>query len=126
MGLVSETLIVALVSAILGGGLFTGLASIIKAKAETKRIPLDLNSLSIGTAERALLMLKTALDEAEEKILQLKQERDDDRQRHLVESAEKDRRITELETDLRNFLLQFNDVQKTLTRVLKTAEEAKD
>jgi len=106
----NETLIVALVSAILGGGLFTGLASIWKARSESKRTPLDLSSI----------------DEAEEKIIQLKEERDSDREKHMRESAEKDRRITELETDLRNFLLQFNDVQKTLTRVLKTAEEAKD
>lgn len=111
----TEQAIVTLIVGVLGGSLITGLAALIKAKQESKKLPIDLNSISIGSAERALVMLKSLLDEAEERIIELKKEGED-----------KDRRIRELESDLQSFRVQFLEVQATLYRVLKTAEQAKD
>jgi len=116
--------LIAVISALLGGGLLTGVAGIWKAKQEAKKVPGDLSSLSISSAERALLMLKILLDEKEEDLIQLRKERDEERERHKVESREKDKRIADLEADIKHLALLFNEVSAKLAKVLLLAREA--
>lgn len=128
---------IALISAVLGGGLLTGVAGLWKARQESKRVGTDLNSISIASAEHALIMLKSALEEAEKDLKVLRRERDEERERHRVETfearerhrvelVERDRRITELEEDLRRLSGLFHDVSNQLSRVLKKAQEAQE
>lgn len=116
--------LIAIVSALLGGGLLTGVAGIWKARQESKKVPSDLNSLSISSAERALVMLKTLLDEKEEDLIKLRRERDEERERHRHESHQKDQRILALEADIKHLAILFNEVSEKLAKVLLLAKEA--
>lgn len=124
------TIIVALISVILGGGLFQGISSIWKSRQEAKKVPIDLNSISIGSAERALVMLQTLLDEAQEKIAELKTERaeliaahkeqmDEKNHQHREEMNEKNHRIHELEIEVRELTDKVNEAWENLARALK-------
>lgn len=120
----SNETIIALISAVVGGGFLSGLAGLWKARLDSKRVHVDLNSVTISSAEHVLLMLKTALEEAEKDIIELKRERDFERERHRKESEEKDRRIVELENNLKHISTLFQEVSDQLTRVLQTAKDA--
>lgn len=111
---IDDEIIITSIVALLGGGLLGGLASIWKAKQEAKKSPIDITSVTIGSAERALIMLKTLLDEAEKDIIELR-----------AENKAKDEKIRELEESLRHLEQMFNEVSEKLVRVLKTAEEAR-
>lgn len=118
----TDQIVVAVISVILGGGLFQGGAAIWKARQESKKVPIDLNSISIGSAERALLMLKTLLDEAQEKIIELKNERAEMVAEHKEQINGKNERISELELEVRVLTGKVNEAWDNLARALKPLE----
>ncbi len=127
----TDQIVVAVISAVLGGGLFSGAAAVWQARQASKKVPADLNSTSIGSAERALMMLKIALDEAEERIVELKAERDELKEElrtssadHRIEIENKIQRIKELEDELRTLRDELNNMRITVNTLWREANEA--
>lgn len=84
--------IVAIVIALLGGGLLGGLASFIVGRATARKtnseaaavdakLPAEVDSVVVQGAETAVLTMKQALDSATARIAQLEGEREADRKR---------------------------------------------
>ena len=110
------------ISAIVGGGLATGLAALIGAFNERKKVPVDITMTSLGGAEKALLVMKSFLDEAEERIAALKSEMAEDRLRFRTELASKDQEIASLTENIRMIRQQFNELAAQLDRIQRSAQ----
>lgn len=107
--------VVPVVTAVLSGGFGAAVTAITsarvasrKAKIEERGAPAHIESVFLGSAEKAVAALVVALDRAEEEIEDLKRQRDEERRR----SREKDQRISELE--------QLLSSMRTELEVLKT------
>lgn len=111
-----------ILSIIVGAGGFAGLAALIKAFGERKKVPIDITLTSLGGAEKALLVMKSFLDEAEERIAALKVEMAEDRMRYKTELAGKDREIADLQTSIQTIRHQFNDLAAQLDRIQRQAQ----
>ena len=115
-----------LISAIVGGGLATGLASLLRALSEQKKVPADINLTVLGGAEKALQVMKAALDEAEERLVQLKAEMLEERQRHREDLKAKDAEIRNLQENIHIIREQFNNLAIQLDRLQREAQEVRD
>jgi chromosome segregation ATPase len=80
--------LVGLIAVVLGGGFFTGLASLITSRANSKqlkaqsaavdaRLPAEVDSVVVTGAERAVLTMGKALDAAERRIAELEKREDE-------------------------------------------------
>jgi DNA repair exonuclease SbcCD ATPase subunit len=122
----SADLLPLFVSAIVGGGLATGLAALIGAFNERKKVPVDITMTSLGGAEKALLVMKSFLDEAEERIAALKAEMVEDRLRFRSELAYKDQEIVNLQSNIQMIRSQFNELAAQLDRIQRQAQAVQD
>lgn len=88
----SSTVLVALVTGILSGGLIGAIASLIvgratarktnaEAKALDRKLPAEVDSVVVQGAEAAVLTMERALTSAQNRIGQLEREREADRKR---------------------------------------------
>lgn len=100
--LISEALPL-LVSAILGGGMAAGIATLIKARSDARtgdaqvkaveaKLPVEVDSFVVQGAESAVLTMKSALESAQHRISELEQDRAEDRRR----IAELEQKVEEL------------------------------
>lgn len=119
-------LLTIVVSALVGGGLATGIATLVKAFGEKKKVPIDITVTSLGGAEKALLVMKSILDEAEERIAALKVEMAEERVRHRGELEAKDREIHDLQDSLQTIRQQFNNLAAQLDRIQREAQAVQD
>lgn len=115
-----------IISAIVGGGFATGLASLIGAFGERKKVPVDITMTSLGGAEKALLVMKTFLDEAEQKIAALKEEMAEDRAKYRNELIIKDKEIADLQTSIQTIRHQFNELAAQLDRIQRQAQAVRN
>lgn len=109
------------VTAIFSGGLATAISAIIQARINAKKVhleelatPAHVESVFLGSAEKAVQALVVALDRAEEEIKDL---------RRL--SREKDVRIDELEKNLATLRRRLEAVDVKLTQVEELAHEVR-
>lgn len=114
------------VSAIVGAGGFAGITTLYKAFIERKKVPADINMTILGGAEKALVMMKSNLDDAEARILQLRREIAEDRVRHREELAAKDNEIRDLQINIRSLREAFNEMLGQLDRMDREAKKAKE
>ena len=114
-----------IISAIIGAGGLAGIATLFKAITERKKVPVDITLASLGGAEKALLVMKTFLDEAEEKIESLKAEMVEGEIRHKAEIQRKDEEIVRLQEGLQALRVQFNQLASQLDRIQRQAEEVR-
>lgn len=121
------------ISAIVGAGGFAGLATLYKAFIERKKVPADISLTSLGGAEKALLMMKSLLDEAQERMQQLKAEMTEERQRfqhererYRGELEAKDREMQTLQTNMQILRDQFTSLARQLDRLQQEAQAVRD
>lgn len=119
-------LLTVIISALVGGGLFTGAAQLYQAIAQRKKAPADINLTVLGGAEKALLVMKQALDDAEERIIQLKTEMAEERQHHRTQVAAKDQEILNLQTNIETLRTQFNALAAQLDRIQTEVQAVQD
>lgn len=131
--LVRELLPIA-VTAILGGGLGAGVATLIKARSESRntdattkaleqKLPAEVDSVVVQGAEAAVLTMRSALESATQRINELEQDRAADR-----------KRIGELEQKVRDLETKVHRAEQALTEArdagaslrLELAEFARD
>lgn len=97
-----------IVSGVLGGGLFTGVAALIngrslarKTDTETEglaaKLPAEVDSVVVQGAETAVLTMRSALESAQNRITELEQDRSSDRKR----IAELEQKVATLEGKFR-------------------------
>lgn len=115
-----------IVSAIVGGGLATGLATLMRAFTEKKKVPADINLTVLGGAEKALQVMKAALDDAEKRIAELKAEMAEERQIHRQALAVKDAEIRNLQENIQIIREQFNSLADRLDRLQREAQAVRD
>lgn len=115
-----------IISALVGAGGLAGIATLYKAFVERKKVPADINLTVLGGAEKALLVMKSALDDAEERIIQLKAEMQEERQHHRAQMEFKDREIQTLQSNIQTLRTQFNDLVRQLDRIQVEVQAVQD
>lgn len=115
--------VTALVSGVVGGGLFGGIGSFLvnrsiahKTAHETRaadlKLPAEMDSLTVQGAEQAVLTMKAALESAAGRITQLEAERASDRQR-----------IVDLEAKVRDLQRQVESANRSVTEAHRRGQE---
>lgn len=119
----SSTVLVALVTGILSGGLIGAIASLIvgratarktnaEAKALDRKLPAEVDSVVVQGAEAAVLTMERALASAQGRIAQLEREREADRQR-----------ITELEAKVTRLQGKVESAERHLSDARREGAE---
>jgi len=123
-----------LVTAILGGGMGAGIATLIKARSEARsldagakaveaKLPAEVDSVVVQGAEAAVLTMRSALEGAQARITELEEDRAADRER----IAELESKVRQLEAKVRRAeeaLTEARDAGASLRKEL--AEFARD
>lgn len=115
-----------IISALVGAGGLAGFTQLYKAIAERKKVPVDINLLQLGGAEKALTIMKALLDEAEERLIAMKAEMAEERQRHRAEMIVKDEEIRALTVNITTLRNQFTAMVKQLDRIQSEVEAVQD
>lgn len=108
------------VTGLLSGGLASAVASIITARASTRKIKLEeqanpahIQSIMVGGAEKAVASLVVVVEWQEREIKELREE-----------SAAKDARIADLEANLTRLQSQLRSLQAQVTRVQQEVRDS--
>lgn len=127
------SLVIAVVTAALGGGTLTGLAALIQARAAARKlrseqevlgtkVPVEVDNVIVSGAERAVLTMERALEAAERRIGELER-----RERDAEETIDALRReLRELRTEVdecHRALRRAQDKVETLSRRLNIFDD---
>jgi predicted RNase H-like nuclease (RuvC/YqgF family) len=115
-----------IISALVGAGGLAGIVQLYKAVIERKKVPADINLTVLGGAEKALLVMKQALDDAEERISELKSEMSEMRQVHRAELIAKDEEIRNLQVNITTLRNQFTEMVLRLDRIQSEVQAVQD
>lgn len=129
----TETWLIPVVTAIMGGGVVSGLSQLWAArntsrqvKIQEERAPADVNTVILGGASQAVDVLTNSLKWAQDELQGIRIEQANDKQciRDLIASNDsKDARIGELERELATLRVKLQEVQTALDNALARINE---
>lgn len=129
----TDTWLVPVVTAIMGGGIVTGLSQLWGARntsrqvqLQEERTPADVSTIILGGASQAVDVLTNSLKWAQDELEGIRSEQVNDKRRirELAASNDsKDARIAELERELADLRIKLREVQTALDNALARINE---
>lgn len=120
----TDTWLVPVVTAIMGGGVVTGLSQLWGARNTSRQIqiqeertPADVSTIILGGASQAVDVLTNSLKWAQEELEGIRSEQVNDKRRIrelLASNDSKDARIAELERELADLRIRMGELQTAL------------
>lgn len=132
----TDTWLVPVVTAIMGGGIVTGLSQLWGARntsrqvqLQEERTPADVSTIILGGASQAVDVLTNSLKWAQDELEGIRSEQVNDKRRirELAASNDsKDARIAELERELADLRIKLREVQTALDNALARINEMRE